>query len=275
VAESLTQVEIPLLSIVTVVRNDRDRLAATVASCVIQTAPEASWEHVIVDGASSDGTAGDALQYRAARSNVTVLSETDIGLYDAMNKGSRLASGRYLLFLNAGDTFAAADSIEYINRALLGFNGAWAIMQVNHLGARPRPEVINRLPFKTMNFWIGNYGCCHQGALFRRDLLLAFGGYALDQGLTADLHLMMRFSIASRPKEIELLATVYEGGGLSAELGGQIPFRMAEARRDLLALTGLGSRANRAFAYLQTIRRFGPVVGQREWRAAKRAAGEQ
>lgn len=64
-------------------------------------------QHIIMDGKSADGTLNIARQYADAENTheVTVVSEPDGGLYDAMNKAIRLAKGKYLVFLNAGDTF--------------------------------------------------------------------------------------------------------------------------------------------------------------------------
>ncbi|MBQ3805805.1 MAG: glycosyltransferase [Prevotella sp.] len=64
-------------------------------------------QHIIMDGKSADGTLNIARQYADAENTheVTVVSEPDGGLYDAMNKAIRLTKGKYLVFLNAGDTF--------------------------------------------------------------------------------------------------------------------------------------------------------------------------
>lgn len=77
-------------------------------------------EHLIIDGASTDGTVSMAEEYReeSARMDnghdVMVLSEPDKGLYDAMNKGLRLATGDYVCFLNAGDRLADADTLSKV-----------------------------------------------------------------------------------------------------------------------------------------------------------------
>jgi glycosyltransferase involved in cell wall biosynthesis len=95
------------LSIVTVVRNAPDALAATIESVREQTYPAV--EFVVVDGASTDRTA-DVLQRNAARIDKWV-SEPDRGIYDAMNKGKALASGDFVMFVNAGDVFVGRDVI--------------------------------------------------------------------------------------------------------------------------------------------------------------------
>ena len=85
-------------SIITVTYNAEDTLERTLQSVAQQTYPHI--EHLIIDGASTDKTLEIAHRYPHA----ILHSEPDHGLYDAMNKGLRLATGDFLCFLNAGDT---------------------------------------------------------------------------------------------------------------------------------------------------------------------------
>ena len=77
-------------------------------------------EHIIVDGASTDGTKDLALDYKRRSDaggnghEVRIVSEPDKGLYDAMNKGLRLASGDYVCFMNAGDFFPDGATLSLI-----------------------------------------------------------------------------------------------------------------------------------------------------------------
>lgn len=106
------------LTIITCTYQAADVLQRTLQSVASQDYPDV--EHLIVDGASRDGTAAMARAYaeteKAAGSphRVVVVSEPDGGLYDAMNKGIRLATGQYVLFLNAGDRFHAADTLSRV-----------------------------------------------------------------------------------------------------------------------------------------------------------------
>jgi len=76
-------------------------------------------EHLIIDGASKDDTVAIAERYKAtSRHTVVIQSEPDNGLYDAMNKGLQKATGDYLVFLNAGDTLYAPDTIETVVRCV-------------------------------------------------------------------------------------------------------------------------------------------------------------
>ncbi|QWD07842.1 glycosyltransferase [Polynucleobacter paneuropaeus] len=94
-----------ILSIITVVKNDCERLFKTIAS-LEKYYDDLNYEHIIIDGVSTDLTL-DLVHKVSSKINVKILSEQDDGIYDAMNKGIKLSRGKYLLFLNAGDLMLA------------------------------------------------------------------------------------------------------------------------------------------------------------------------
>jgi glycosyltransferase involved in cell wall biosynthesis len=105
------------VSIVTITYNAARTLQRTLDSVACQTYTDI--EHLIIDGASKDDTVAIAERYKAAsRHEVVIQSEPDKGLYDAMNKGLQKATGDYLVFLNAGDTLYAPDTIETVVRCV-------------------------------------------------------------------------------------------------------------------------------------------------------------
>jgi glycosyltransferase involved in cell wall biosynthesis len=105
-------------SVVTITYNAERVLQRTLDSVLSQTYEGV--EHLIVDGASKDGTLLLAEQYKAKSDasesghKVIILSEPDHGIYDAMNKGLTQASGDYIVYMNAGDFFPHADTLEKI-----------------------------------------------------------------------------------------------------------------------------------------------------------------
>jgi putative colanic acid biosynthesis glycosyltransferase len=105
---SETQNPVPLLSVVTVVRNDPAGLKATMASLrerLAQPLEEGAVEHIVIDGSTNDEIRNFLLQQAIAPGSW--VSESDRGIYDAMNKGLERARGRYVLFMNAGDVFSS------------------------------------------------------------------------------------------------------------------------------------------------------------------------
>ena len=108
-------------SIITVTYNAAATLEGTLRSVLIQSYPDV--EYIVVDGASTDGTQQIAERYLAPTDGyrhaiARFISEPDGGIYYAMNKGIALATGDYLLFLNAGDRLHRANVLEQLSRAI-------------------------------------------------------------------------------------------------------------------------------------------------------------
>lgn len=99
-----------ILSIITINRNNLDGLRRTSESISIQSNQEFEW--IVVDGASTDGSA----EYikSVCRSNIITISEPDTGIYNAMNKGTRLAHGEYCLYLNSGDVLHDDGVVDFL-----------------------------------------------------------------------------------------------------------------------------------------------------------------
>lgn len=98
----------PKISIITIVFNGADLLEGTIKSVLGQSYPNI--EYLLIDGGSNDGTLALIEQYDTQISQW--ISEPDDGLYDAMNKGLRMATGDFVWFMNAGDHIATKDTLE-------------------------------------------------------------------------------------------------------------------------------------------------------------------
>src|SRR5690606_29182389 len=103
-------VEPPILSVITVVYNDKKNIERTLLSVLQQSYPHI--EYIIVDGASTDGTLEIINSHKEKISNL--ISEPDKGIYDAMNKAMKLATGKYLIFMNSGDVFYESETVEKV-----------------------------------------------------------------------------------------------------------------------------------------------------------------
>lgn len=104
----------PLLSIITVTYNASETLRPTMESLAAQTWGD--FEHIVVDGASTDGTV--QLARELALPCTRIVSRPDNGLYDAMNRGLQLSRGSYVMFLNAGDSLHDADTLRLVCEAV-------------------------------------------------------------------------------------------------------------------------------------------------------------
>ncbi|MCL1934178.1 MAG: glycosyltransferase [Candidatus Azobacteroides sp.] len=112
-----------LFSIITVTYNASRWIERTIQSVISQSYSHI--EYIIIDGNSTDGTPEIIKKYQS--SIAYFVSEPDKGLYDAMNKGLKSASGDYVWFLNAGDTIYSDNTVQEI---------------VNTLGSRNLPDII-------------------------------------------------------------------------------------------------------------------------------------
>ena len=100
----------PLITIVTIVYNAVSTIENTILSIIGQT--YSNIEYIIIDGGSTDGTKDIIKKYE--NKVAKWISEPDKGIYDAMNKGIKMATGEWINFMNAGDTFYHSNTIDNI-----------------------------------------------------------------------------------------------------------------------------------------------------------------
>ncbi|MBO6234437.1 MAG: glycosyltransferase [Prevotella sp.] len=103
------------ISVITVVRNDLKGLKKTVESVISQS--DHNFEYIIIDGNSTDGCK-EYLEALQCPMPLQKLSEPDTGIYNAMNKGIKMATGDYCIFMNAGDHFYDNQVIAHANKSL-------------------------------------------------------------------------------------------------------------------------------------------------------------
>ena len=99
-----------IVTIITVCRNHAKELERTIRSVECQIWQEK--EYLVIDGASTDDTQNVIKAHEA--SITRWVSEPDQGIYDAMNKGVKMAQGEWVIFMNAGDTFAGDDTLQRV-----------------------------------------------------------------------------------------------------------------------------------------------------------------
>lgn len=205
----------PLLTIVVAVRNDRDRLQVTLDLLLQHTKDRREYvEIIVVDGASTDGT--DQVARLHGVVDIT-LSEPDRGIYDAMNKGARLASGRWLQFLNAGDAFTGEGALAAVLHELEEFDPTWLVVGAINMGRGSGlvPRAIPSLPHRWFAHAVGIQPHCHQASFFNRDVFLALNGHSELFGTAGDFDLILRFGVIAPPRELSSPCIAYEGGGVS------------------------------------------------------------
>lgn len=158
------------LSIITINFNNRDGLKKTIDSVVIQSFKDFEW--IIIDGGSTDGSKDIIKQFSNHFSYW--VSETDNGIYNAMNKGIEKANGDYLLFLNSGDSLCDEEVIEDFyklnpNSDIISGN---LITDDSIYNIRFSPEE-QELSYK----YLCESTILHPSSFIKRELFLKYGGY--------------------------------------------------------------------------------------------------
>jgi glycosyltransferase involved in cell wall biosynthesis len=160
----------PVFSIVTVTRNAGKVLERTILSVLNQSCPQI--EYIIVDGNSSDNTKEIIEQY--ASGLASRVSEPDAGLYDAMNKGLRMATGDYVWFLNAGDVLPHSNTVKDL-AAVAVQNGMPDILygETDLMDINAKIIAARRLKAPTALTWKSfrmGMTVCHQAFVVKRDI---------------------------------------------------------------------------------------------------------
>jgi glycosyltransferase involved in cell wall biosynthesis len=232
-----------LISVVTVCLNAERTIADTIASVAAQDWPD--FEHIIVDGGSTDGTA--ALVERLGHGRLRFVSEPDDGLYDAMNKGLALATGDYVGFLNADDFMAAPDALRHIAEA--AESGADCILGDTALldaDCRPRRYIYSARGFRPWWLTIGAMPP-HPSFYVRRALLLAAGGFDTRFAVAADFDLIARLILKHRARWTATgqILTCFRQGGVSSR-GLESTRRISADKGRSIGALGFGMTRARA-----------------------------
>ena len=192
------------LSKITVNLNNKNGLQKTISSVLSQTIN--FFEFIIIDGASSDGSVELIAQNQDRIS--FWLSETDSGIYQAMNKGIRAAKGEYVLFLNSGD-FLVDD--EVLNNVFKGsctedllYGRSYISREDKVIYTTPHPDKLTLEFFYTQTI-------SHQAAFIKRSLLDRFGYYREDLKIYADLDFWLRTIILNNctTKKLDIIVADY------------------------------------------------------------------
>ena len=205
------------ISIITITYNAQATLEGTIQSIINQTYPNI--EYIIIDGLSTDKTPEIIAQY-APHIHYTI-SEKDNGLYDAMNKGLRAATGDFVWFMNAGDYIFAPDTTEKIANLLTEntdiLYGEVMLVEPHtrkQLGTRSQltpHQLPNALNINSMRYGMT---VSHQAFLVRRTI----APFYIPDNLCADIDWVIKCLKASRENiHSHLILAAFETGGLSRQ----------------------------------------------------------
>lgn len=182
------------ISIITATYNRADTIKDTIESILNQSHQD--WEHIIIDGASTDNTLDIIKEYHDRyKGRLKLISEKDNGIYDAMNKGIAHATGEVIGFLNSDDVYYNSETLHHLNTYLTESKsdsafGGIVITSRNDLGKVIRIKNGSEYPKNGMS---SGWHPAHPTFYAKRDVYERFGNYDLSFGTAADMELMIRF----------------------------------------------------------------------------------
>ena len=246
-------------TIITCTYNAADVIKPTLDSIRTQTWEQI--EHLIIDGASKDNTMQIANDYRKLSDeeetghDIRIISEPDRGLYDAMNKGLKLATGDYVVFLNAGDTLPRDTTLETISNDVnersdgklpAVLYGDTDIVDDNGIVLHPR----RLAPPDNLTWRSFRHGMlvCHQAFYARTDIAKA-EPYDLRYRFSADVDWCIRVMKRAEKEHLQLLrlpevvANFLDGGMTNKNHRASLFERFSVMRRHYGLLTTLAMHA--------------------------------
>jgi glycosyltransferase involved in cell wall biosynthesis len=181
---------LPKISIVTVVFNGVSTIRESIESVLSQSYPNI--EYIVVDGGSIDGTIAVINEY-ASRIDV-IISEPDKGIYDAMNKGVRIATGDWIGMLNSDDIYADASAIEKIISNSLCSNAEIVFGNLTFFSGNDY-KLSGKVVPKLFKPWMLCFGVMppHPSVFIKKLTYEKNGLYALKYKTGADFELFVRY----------------------------------------------------------------------------------
>ncbi len=203
----------PLVTVITITFNcikygRKETLIQSIES--VQNQDYENFEHIIIDGASSDGT----LELLQNYPHLKVFSEPDRGVYDAFNKGVKRANGKYIVFVNSDDYFSTNKSISLSVDALEKENADYSYATTYLLNEKNPKRSAMRVPkiwksFSKMPF-------CHQSMFCKVDVLKEIGLFDVNNKITSDYEVYLRLLFGGyKAVEVDEHIVTFRIGGIS------------------------------------------------------------
>lgn len=254
----------PWLTIATVVKDDAEGFARTWAS--LESSDLAGVEVVVVDSSSPADSAALARMLEAGLGPAAVVYEwrEPAGIYPAMNEALELASGDYILYLNAGDELFDDGTLKRLRGALVAGGPEWAFGPVEIIEAGGLRVITPPWDYSTEKralFSRGHFPA-HQGTVVRRDLLTRLGGFDTSYRISADYACFLRLSQIADPLVLPFVVARFHEGGVSTTAWQESFREFHRARREILRPRGAAALREQ----WETVRHHALVYAHRELR---------
>lgn len=212
------------ISIITVCFNAKDTIEDTFLSVFNQTYKDI--ELIVIDGASKDGTLAIIDKYKDKISSF--LSEPDKGIYDAMNKGIELATGDFIIFMNANDVFYNELVLENVVKTLIeNTEVKFLFGDVDCVSKDMQSSEVQTYEKIKNNFSLLFYNFCHQSIFYHKSLFKEYGLFSLDYKICSDWDFNIKCLVKYKTPALYLEWPIakFQLGGLSSDSNSAEDFR--------------------------------------------------
>jgi glycosyltransferase involved in cell wall biosynthesis len=231
------------VSIITVAYNSANTIETTINSVLNQTHKDI--EYIIVDGNSNDDTLNIIRKYEVAfEGRMSYVSEKDCGIYDAMNKGLKMAQGDVVGILNSDDFFSDTTVVEnFVKEFDNNIDAVYG--DVHFVKGENLNKCVRYYSSAIFRPWLLRFGFmpAHPSFYVRKEIYEKYGYYSLDYKIAADYDIMVRFiyNHKIKAKYIKMDFVTMRTGGMSNQ---SIKNRLITSKEDVKACTTNGLYTN-------------------------------
>ena len=222
------------ISVITVCYNSVKTIEDTLISVAAQTWPHV--EHIVIDGGSTDGTQSVLERYADKIAHCVI--EPDEGIYDAMNKGARLATGDVLGFLNSDDIYSSPDTLQHIAQAAFAHpvpDGVYGdLIYTRHADTQRVVRYWKAGAFTPGKLKMG-WMPPHPTLYVRRELFSRLGGFDCQYSISADYEFILRL-FGSAEKTFAYVPEVFIKMRVGGVSNRSLKTIFTKSKEDLLAI---------------------------------------
>jgi glycosyltransferase involved in cell wall biosynthesis len=204
------------LTIITINYNNYQGLQKTVMSVLGQTFND--YDYIVIDGNSTDGS--KTFLISISNTNFSYTSEPDLGIYNAMNKGIKMAKGDYLLFLNSGDYLYNIDVLLKVSHYFT-YNKSFMSGHLNYI--KESKDVIREHPEKLSFSYLINNSLSHPSTFIKKKMFESYGLYNEENKIVSDWEFFFKAIALNGESFVKMpfIITVFDNSGLSSNSENQ------------------------------------------------------
>lgn len=219
------------ISIVTITYNSAKTLPDTLRSISEQTYPDI--EHILIDGASTDETLSIIESYAASRDHVHYISEKDKGIYEAINKGIRRATGDVIGILNSDDVLANANVLATIAKVFTETDADVTYGDLTYFNEKGVVRYWKSNAFQPRHLKYG-WMPAHPTFYCKRSVYEAVGLYDESFRISSDYDFMLR--VLKRPYKVVYIPEILVNMRLGGVSNHNLRAMLSKSREDIYAL---------------------------------------